>query len=798
MIKHYFLIARRHLLRNKLMTFINISGLSLGVAACLMMLSYVAHELTFDNFHAHGDRIALMGVRAKLGPDTADLPEMSYSTAPIVAKSDPRVQSFLRTYIPFSAITLADPRQPEVKYKEQRILFADSNFFSFFSFKLRAGDPNTVLNAPLTMVITRRAARKYFGDEDPVGRTLQYDSSLFRITGVAEDIPSNSSIQFDFVVSVESLGRMRLRDGPNIGSGANNIGFGEFHTWLLLRDRGDKTGVERVIQEVYQRLKDPARHIDHYYLVALKDYHFNHHFNDTGNSRYLLIFSLVAAVVLLLALVNYMSLATADATVRGKEIAVRKIIGAGAPAIRSQFYIESALYSLIAFLLAFVILVCFGRMAFSALNLNIDLGFIFSPLLLGLFLLLFLVTTILAGFYPSLVLSALEPQAILGGRGFFRHSSSTVRQVFTVLQFTMTVTLIIFCVTVNSQVHFFRSTDTGVARDNVVMIPVDDSVFKHFATFRNEIAALPGVSRTAVARYALYGGYDLMGVTANGPAMTPLHTIAVDENYIPLLGLRWKQHPVDSFFYEKGGGVILNEAAVGQLGFPPDAAGQSIKVMGTDRSEVFGVLKDFVFTTIKSKIEPLGLFVRNDSNYYWAAGGDARLFVRMQPGAHIPDVLASIKTIYKHYNNNPFTFEFLDEVFDSRYKAEARLEMILNMCTPVIIFIACLGLFGLMYFNVNRKLKEISIRKVLGAERSSIVTLMCRNFFATIGLAVVIACPIAWYIAHAWLQNFPYHIEGGWLIYSGTILGTLLIAGVTVLLQVVKAANTNPVRNLSN
>jgi len=798
MIKHYLLIARRHLVRNKLISFINISGLSLGVAACLMMLSYVAHELTFDKFHAHADRIVLMSVKAKMGPDTADYPFMSYSTGPIVAKADPRVESFTRTYSPFSPVTLADPQRPDVKYKETQVLFADSSFFRFFSFHLRSGDPNTALNAPLAMVISRKAAHKYFGDTDPIGKTLQYDKkNVFRITGVAEDPPSNSSIQFDFVASVESLRAMGIQQVQSINSPANNINYGEFHTWLLLKDRNDKAGVQQVIQQVYLRLKDPARPPDHYYLVGLKDFHFNKNINDTSNSDYLVIFSLIATVVLLLALVNYMSLATAGSSVRGKEIAIRKIIGANAPAIRVQFYVESAIYSLIAFLLAFMLLVYFGRTIFENLGLSIDRAFIFSPLVISLFVLLFLVTTVIAGFYPSLVLSGLDPQAILGGRGFFKHNSATIRQLFTVLQFSLAVTLIIFCLTVNSQVHFFRRSDSGVARDNVVMIPVNDTVFNHLGSFRNEIAAIPGVRQTAIANYPLYGGSDYWPVSANHSGTASLQVITVDQNYIPLLGLRWKQQPADPFFYRQNSKMILNESAVSKFGFPPDAAGQSVQIGGVTRFDVPGVLNNFVFTDLKSTIEPLGIVVRPDSSLYQAGSGEARLFIKVQAGAHLPGLLASMKQVYAKYDNTtPFSFEFLDEVFNSRYKAEQRLEMILNICTPVIIFIACLGLFGLMYFNVNRKLKEISIRKVLGAERSAIVMLMCRNFLVLIGLSVAIACPAAWYVAHAWLQNFPYHIEAGWPIFAATIFGTLLISFVTILVQVWKAANTNPVNNL--
>jgi putative ABC transport system permease protein len=413
--------------------------------------------------------------------------------------------------------------------------------------------------------------------------------------------------------------------------------------------------------------------------------------------------------------------------------------------------------------------------------------------------LLFLVTTVIAGFYPSLVLSGLDPQAILGGRGFFKHNSATVREVFTVLQFSLAVTLIVYCLTVNSQVHFFRHSDTGVARDNVIMIPVDDSVFRHFGTFRNELAALPGVRQTAVARYPLYGETDMLPVSANHSATSSMNMISIDQNFIPLLGLRWRQQPADHFFFMKSKVMVINESAVSKFGFPPDATGQSVLIGGTSLYTIAGVLNDFVFTTLKSKIEPLGLLVQNDSSFYWASGGDARLFIKVAAGAHMPELLASVRTIYAKYNNTtPFSFEFLDEVFNSRYKAEERLEMILNMCTPIVIFIACLGLFGLTYFNVNRKLKEISIRKVLGAERGSIVLLMCRNFLVIIGLSVALACPVAWYAAHAWLQNFPYHVEPGWRIFAATILGVLLISFVTILTQVLKAANANPVRNLNN
>ncbi len=798
MIKHYLLIARRHLLRSGLLSLINIFGLSVGIATCLMMVVYVVHEMSFDRFNRQSNRIFIMCARAKLGPDTLDIDYMSYSSGPIISKADPHVESFERTFTPWTAVTLADPKRADLKFKEKSMLFADSNFFRFFSFHLSTGNVNNVLAAPYTMVISRKTALKYFGATDPVGKTLRYGkNSLFRITAVADDPPSNSSIEFDFVASLESLRTMQDMQGMEVAS--SEIDFGAFHTYLLLNTPRDKMQVERVIQQAYQRDKNPSLPVSHLYLTGLQDLHFNGKFNQTANAKYLPLVSMVAIVVLLLALVNYMSLATADSLSRGREVAVRKITGANIRGIRLQFYVESALYSLISFLVAFLILAFLGKPIFRMLGLSIDPAFIFSPLVLGLFIFLFVATAIIAGFYPSLVLSGLDPQAILSGRGILKHNGAIVRKCFTVLQFSLAVTTIIFCLIVNAQVHFFLFTNTGIARQNVFMVPVDDSVFKHFGAFKNDLATIPGVRGVAVARYPMYGGYDRVPVSANHSKPTPLALINVDENFIPLLGLQWKEAPKDTMYLGQNKKIILNESAVNTFNFPPDAAARTVRLGESSYFAISGVLRDFVFTNLKLKIEPLGLLVNNDSSFLWASGADARLFVRADAGAHLPELLESAKSVYAKYNNStPFSFEFLDEVFDSQYGAEQRLKKILNICTPLIILIACFGLFGLVYFNVNRRLKEISIRKVLGAEPISIMALMCRDFAALILLSIIIACPIAWYVARTWLQNFQFRIQLGWPVFIVTLLGTILISFVTVLTQVLKAVNTNPARNLMN
>ncbi|OQP59826.1 hypothetical protein A4R26_20795 [Niastella populi] len=798
MIKHYILIARRHLVKNRLLSFINISGLSLGITACLLMVSYVTHEMTFDKFITHADRVFLMCVRAKVGVDSLDIPYMNYSSGPVITQADPRVESFQRTFTPYSAVTIADPLRVEMKFREKNVLFADSSFFRFFPFKLRSGNVSTALSEPLTMVISRKAAYKYFGDADPIGKTLQYDNKyLFQITGVAEEPPSNSSIRFDFVASMESLRTMKATHSMNAPS--RQIGYGEFATWLLLRNGQDKQAVQTVIQQVYEQDREPSSPVDRYYLTGLKDYHFNNKFHDTSNSQYLMVFSLVAILVLLLALVNYMSLATADSSIRSKEIGVRKIAGASAPAIRVQFYVESALYSLIAFSTALLIVLIFGGKIFSMMGLTIDFEFLLSPFLLSLFVLLFIFTTLIAGFYPSLVLSKLNPQAILGGSGVFRNNSALVREFFTVFQFSLAVALIIFCLTVNSQVHFFRHMSTGVARQNVIMIPMDDSSVNHFGAFSREISAIPGVKHTAIARYPLYGGIDRFPASAINSEPIQLSVILVDQHFIPLLELQWKQRPADPFYYRQAKRILLNEAAAKRFKFQQDAIGQNLQVFGDTYLKVSGVLNDFVFTNLKSAIEPLGLIVKGDSSFSWAKGGDACLFIKAEKGTNLPKLLSAVKTTYAKYNNTtPFSFEFLDDVFDSQYKAEQRLEKVLNICTILIIFIASMGLFGLMYFNVNRKLKEISVRKVLGANRVTIVVLMCRKLFAIIGLSILIGSPIAWYIADSWLQDFPYHVQVGWEIFMVTILGTLLISFITILMQVMRAVNASPVKNLKN
>lgn len=792
MFLNYLKIAWRNLWRNKLYSSINIGGLALGLAVCMLIMLYVAHEHSYDHFHKNTSRIFSVYTSGTYGGQTVNTSHMGYEYGPAAAKNDTRIQAFVRTQKPFGAPLLVNNAAKTVKYPESQLLYADANFFDFFSFPLVSGSAATVLQQPFTIVVSEKMAQKYFGHQNPVGKVLYLtaDSTyLFQVSGVMKNMPSNSSIQADFAAAISSMKGMK--ENQHVVTGVN------FKTYFLLQHAADITPVQQTLQLTAEK-SDPEMH-SQYHLLPLADEHFEMDTDQAAGIRYLHIFPFVAGLVLLLALVNFMSLSTARATLRAKEIGVRKVTGASRRVIAAQFYMESALYTLLAFVLAYLIYLFLHRYFLDILQIAIDESFVNGVQALGIMTILLLVTTAIAGSYPAIVLSAFKPITTLQGSLSHNSGGAWVRKLFTTLQFVIAVTLIISGIVIGKQLYYMRHTDTGVNRENIVMISIHKSMGTHYPAFKKDVANLNGVKQVATMRYPMYTSYDMYGGNSNDNSEPVVFKMLnVDNDFISLLGIRWKVSPATPAAIAQRGHIVVNESLARKLQLPSQPVGRQITAPPGEVITVAGVVRDFNFQSFSSRIDGLGLFVAPDTLSYWTAFGSTML-VKTTPHTNLPALLAGIKNTYERFDKeNPFAYQFMDDAFNAMFKAEDRLAGIFNLFIGLTVLIAGMGLFGLATFAAQQRTKEISIRKVLGANVLSITTQLSKDYVKLVLLAVLIASPIAWWAMHNWLQHFAYSIRlNGWIFVTAGLLA-VIIALCTVSFQALKAAMASPVKGLKN
>ncbi|MDB4901474.1 MAG: FtsX-like permease family protein [Mucilaginibacter sp.] len=794
MIKSYFKIAWRSLTRQKLYSLINISGLAIGLAVCMLIMLYVAHELSYDKFHVNAKRIVALNEHIKIGGQEINLEHTSYASGPIIKQSIPGVAGYMRTRKVFKDVVVESPLVTSSRFSESKMFFADADFFSFFSFKLLSGNASNLLTKPFSLVITRGMAKKYFGNENPIGKTLKIttdDTYQYTVTGVAENAPSNSSIDFNFLASNASLKLMREAE-PFLKS--QIVQGGAFATYLLLKHAQDSTAVARSVQSFIKNNPDSKN--DRLQLIPLTDMHLNTG-SDSSNTKYLKIFPLVAGLILLLALVNYMSLSTARSTLRSKEVGVRKVNGASRASLALQFYIESALFTCLSFILAYMLCYFFKPWFLNILELKIDTAFLFSiPVLIMLFLLL-LVTVLVSGSYPSVVLSAFKPAITLKGKMNKQTGGVTVRKVFTTFQFAISVGLIVCGIIIDRQLYYFRHTDTGVNRANVVMIPITSSFGKNYQSFKSDVLRIAGISQAATSHYPMYKGYDIFimhdRVKKEDIAMPVL---SVDKAFIPTLNITWKIQPVSDDIIAMPNKVVINEMAITKLNLQGNPIGKIVDFGGKQKYEVVGVTKDFNFSSLQSTVEPLCLFIASDTTRDWGVQGGC-LFAKVKPHANLPTVISAIEARYKKYDQEtPFSYTFMDDAFNAQYKAEDKLASIFTLFTGITVLLATLGLFGLAAFTIEQRTKEIGIRKILGASLSAITTMLSKDFLKLILLAIVIGSPIAWWAMEKWLQGFAFRINIQLWMFAASGLLAMIVAVLTIGYHAFKAAIANPVDSL--
>jgi putative ABC transport system permease protein len=790
MILNYLRIGVRNLFRNKLYSVINIGGLAVGLAVCMTILLYVVHEHSYDRFHRDAQRIFLLDGTTKSMGQSLTAVFMNHVNAPMMQQANPQVESFMRIHVLYSKIALSLPSDPTVHYTETgNFILADSNFFRFFSFDLIKGDASTVLSGPNNIVLSRSAAKKYFGGQDPIGRSLLYDNRvLLKVTGVCADPPSNSTILFSFVAPMSLIAH--TEDSAQLAW--NWFGFGNFLTLLKLRNAGSANNVAATATSLAAKNKSGMGGGDVYKLALLTDNHLSATpVGNPGNTRYLSVFTLVAGLILLLALISYISLATARAVTRAREVGVRKVIGAGKKSIAAQFYVESALSAVTGFFIGILIFLIFHHRFFEMIGLNIDATFLQMPSVLFSFFGLLLITILVAGGYPSIVLSAYNPVVVLYGRLSHHRSGAVVREGLTVLQFSISIALVICSVFIVRQLRYMQHADTGVDRNNVVMIGCEKTLTSYQA-FKQEVAAIPSVERTATANIAVYKGISNQIVNTKKPGHQILISyMFVDTGFIPLMGLKWKERPASIAAVMDGRHPILNEVAVAEIGFSGRATGQAVN----EDYHVGGVLKDFNYVSLAREIQPIELFTGVDTAAFGLQNNV--LFVRLWPHTNVAATLRKIGQIYGSFDKtSEFSYDFLDDAYDSQYKAEERLANLMGVFSTITVIIACLGLFALATFSAQQRIKEIGIRKVLGASVEGIATSLSIDFLKPVALSLLLAVPVSAWVMHSWLNKYAYRISLTWRVFTEASGIMAVLALATVFFLSVKAARANPANNL--
>ncbi|AYB32188.1 ABC transporter permease [Chryseolinea soli] len=785
MLTNYLKIAIRSLLHNKIYSFINIIGLSIGMTASILILIFVVHEYRYDRFHEKGDRI--FRAEKQFSRDGRYSLYANPEFGPTMMQTDPKVINYVRTYSMGRKVVKTDNTH---KFFEDRFLFADTSFFSIFSFPLIQGQ-RSALARPLTVIITEQTASRYFGNANPIGKFITLDANYtFEVTGVAKNPPSHSSVQFDFIASYPSLLTM-----PNERNIILNNSSG-FPTYLLLADANAIAGVRQsILKTTYTN--------DHitYSLQPLFANHFNLNFGDVANTRYVFIFLCVALLILALALINYMNLTTARATVRAKEIGVRKVIGASRKTLSFQFYLESALTTVVAFVLAIALIQIFKPIFLNVLQQNIDTTFLTSPVFLSVVAGLLFVCVLLAGSYPALVLPQFKPVEVLNGKFSSANQGSGIRKLLTIFQFTVSIALAICTLVMNHQLQYLQSKSTGLERDQVMVIPVEQFSNAGLTGLKNDLQRQTGVEGLAMASVPLYRS-TLPGLSmVTSPASQEkvgLKWIMADESFFAVLGITWHQKPETT---KLEGNHVINQSAAEALGMVNLSGGDDL-TMGGDHvpavtGKILGMVNDFNYETLRSPIQPLIVSVVADT--LLAKNESPSLYLRIDTHSALPDKIAAIKKSYETYaNDTPFTYYFLDDAFNDLQKGETRLSKIFTVFTGISLCIACLGLFGLVTFSAENRTKEISIRKVLGASMANILMLLSSELILLLLLSIAIGVPVAWFSMKDWLSQFYYQ--------TSIPLSSFLVPGVAVIVisllviwaKAIRVALEDPSKNLKS
>ena len=804
MIKNYFKIAWRNLLKNKAFSVINILGLSIGISVCFIIMLYVQDELSYDRFNKKADSMYRIAFKAVMNGGKINESNVMPPVAAALKNDYPEVEDVTR---------LNEGGKPKIIYnnktfKGDRLALVDSNFFNLFTLHFIKGDPKTALLEPYSIVLTKETADKYFGNEEPIGKLLKIDNDgeLAKVTGVIDRVPANSHFHFEMFISLSSSSYAKNTSWMNSG----------MFTYLVLKKGTDYKKLEAKFPGMVEKYMGPQIQqamgmslsqfrtkgnelgfvLQPLTKIHLGGFPSNYEMEPGGDMRYVYIFGAVAVFMLIIACINFINLSTAGASKRAKEVGIRKVMGSARIQLVKQFLLESLLVTCIALVLAvvFAILALPLFNTLSGKNLRLSLTINQTTL----FLLIGFLVSMLAGLYPAFFLSSFKPIATLKGKLSAATKSFGLRSSLVVFQFFISVSLITGTIVVYQQMKYIREKKLGYDKEQVLIIGNSWLLGKNEQILRDELLRDSRVANVTISGYKPAGWSDnnnAMGYPeGNENQVTKTLEYHVDERYIPTLDIKMatgrnfsEQFPTDSL------AMIMNESAVKAFGFKDgnDALGKRIirqnSVRGTNIPfTVVGVVKDFNFKSLHEAITPLLMVLSPSSG----------LIIKTKT-KDVAGLLTTIKARWKSFGpEEPIDYAFMDELYNKTYETEQKTGSILNIFALLTILVACLGLFGLATYTAEQRSKEIGIRKVLGASVSQVTNMLSREFIKLVLIACVIAFPLSWWAMHKWLQDFAYRINITWWVFVLAGVAALFIALFTVSFQAIKAALANPVKSL--
>ena len=803
MIKNYLTIALRSFLKHKTFTFLNVIGLSLGMVASLLILQYVKYERSYDTFHSKAKDIYRVQYNQwQNGKLRFECAAAVPAVGPALKNNFGEVKRFTRLFPVSGVASYESPGRGVIAFREEKMQIADSSVFAIFDINLLKGDEVTSLAGPDKVVMSERAIKRYFADEDPIGKTISWDGSRkFEVTGIFENLPENSHIKFDFLFSYSTLNR----ETNNASETA--WGWYDFNTYVLLEPGTDVKALQSKFDTWLA--KDRAEDWKNYsgkqefILQPLLDIHLGNVLlqesqpDDRGDADSVYALSAIAFFILIIAWVNYINLATAKSFERANEVGVRKVMGALKNQLMNQFLSEAFLVNLVAAIISLLAVWLLWSTFADFSGKNIPISYLLQSDFWWLLVGLFLVGTVLAGFYPAMVLSSFKPVSVLKGK-IISARGNVLRKGLVVFQFVASVVLIIGSVVVFQQLRFMRSQDLGIDINQTLVIKgpaaIADSLFQRsLEAMKEDAMKIPGIkSMTASSNVPgdeIFWAAGILRFGKSNDSRISGYTVGMDHDYVSAFGLEIIEGRNYDLTTNRRKNVILNRAMVAALDFndPKSAVGEKV-VQGGDTMDIIGVLENYHQMSLKEQVTPLV--------YRYQPQYAAFLSFKIESDNY-QKILSSLEPVWNtHFPGNPLDYFFLDQFFNRQYESDRRFGELFSMFTLLAIFVACLGLFGLASFMTLQRTKEIGIRKALGSTSSEVVLLLSKGFVQLVIIANMFAWPLAWFLMDWWLQGFPYRITINPLLFVVAGIGVVLIAFLSVGFQTLKAAAVNPASTL--
>lgn len=801
-------LALRNLLKNKLYTAINIGGLAVSIAVCGILLLYVNSETNYDNYHPNNERTYRMALDRFYPDHTSYYAVTPFSIAEQAAIDFPEIEDFTRIFPAGFGLNVTYNNQT---FLENNIIASEANFFEFFGMKLIDGNAENIFDVPNSIIISEDMAVKYFGQENPLGKILETGLGDRVVSGIVENTPKNTHFKFDFLINLNDLPFFQQ---PNF------VNF-SVHNYFRLQPGVAPDTIDEKLKEIVE--KYAAGQIERnqrisfeeykasgngyrYYLQPISDIHLKSHleaeFEPNGNITYVYIFLSIAIFIVALAAVNFINLATARSTERAKEVGIRKVLGSEKKQLISQFIIESVLVSVVSMAIG-LLLVYLVLPPFNAyLNKEIDLLSLATPLNIGLIAIFSFALGLVAGIYPAFVLSSFKPVVVLKGKLIKSQQGYWIRNGLVVFQFFISIVLICSTLIVGQQMKYLQNRNLGFERDNILTIQRAFAV-QDMETFKNELASFPGVSSVSITS-AMPGSGNYFGSSFRPAGTTEsiaLNCAAFGDDYIETMGIELAAGRGFSKEYQDTLALIVNESGARALGIQDNPIGKRvINVQGANNPqgdvtyEIVGVIKDYNYKSLHTEITPMAIFSTESS-----LGGNAGIMaLRVSPAQASNIVTRAEEKFSEMAPNETFIYSYLDDDLNSLYESEQRSGNMFLVFTGIAIWIACIGLFGLATFMIGNRIKEIGVRKVLGASSQKVVWLLLKDFNKLVAIALLLAIPAAVWVMSQWLGSFAYRIEmvDTWVsfVIGGAL--ALVVAWLTVSYHSIRAAVANPVKNL--